>query len=708
MKQEATFTNWDFTDIWGIIEDETYPYLQWQNVPPVANCGGPYDAPEGTEITFDASNSFDVDGDPLEYRWDFDNDGTWDTGWSSDPEATYTWYDDYNDVVKVEVSDGQFTSIDTASVLVSNVNPKALISGSIGIGEDYIFITNYLGQSYFVDIEDDGSLTTPQLMDDKDYGTYGAGIGDFDNDGDLDSLVGDFYNTWYFEKTGEGNNFAEAVSIESTPLTYSGDFAEADFNNDDNLDAIKASIMSKDMTLYSGNGDGTFGISTISGQVSIRGMDSGDFNNDGNMDLIAVTYRYQGKGYIYLGNGDGTFQTPTELSLSTLGAYGVCAGDFDNDGDDDLITCSYPSMYYPNNGDGTFGTPTNLGFSGLAIAESDLNNDGNLDLVYTDFFKIYFRAGNGDGTFSLISTSVAPSYGTFGIASTPDIMLMDEGEDTPFTGTFTDPGYLDTHTATWDWGDGSPIEPGIVTEENEYPDATGEVTGSHAYADNGYYTIILTVSDDEGAMSIDNGNVKVLNVAPTASIDSVDSPVPGFILPTDEVEFTGSYTDPGTADTHTIKWDFDDGTVLDDVSLTVTHAYSVAGEYNVTLTVTDDDGASHSVIVTITVNSLDDATEQINDYIQDIPDDAFDNNADQHQNALYEKLIENTDGDAVLQLIEAGLYEEALEKLRNDIRTKCDGSVGGNPSNDWVTDPDVQKELLAMIDALIEYLETLI
>ena len=218
----------------------------------------------------------------------------------------------------------------------------------------------------------------------------------------------------------------------------------------------------------------------------------------------------------------------------------------------------------------------------------------------------------------------------------------------------------------------------------------------------------LTVTNDAGNIDSCTWTVSIINVAPTASIDSVVSPVPGFILPNDVIEFTGSFTDPGTGDTHTIKWDFDDGTVLDDASLTETHAYTDAGEYEVTLTVTDDDGASDSVIVTITVNSPDEATEQINEYIQDIPDDVFDNNPEQLQNALYEKLIENEEGTAVLQLIDAGLYEEALDKLLHDIRPKCDGSVGGNPNNDWVTDPEEQAELLAMIDALIEHLETLI
>jgi hypothetical protein len=707
MKQEATFINWDFVDIWGIIEGETYPYLIWQNVPPVANSGGPYNAPEGTEITFDASSSFDLDGDPLEYRWDFDNDGTWDTGWSSDPTASYTWYDDYTGIVRVEVSDGQSTSTDTASVIVSNVNPKAVISGSIGIGEDYIFFTSYTGQSYFIDIEEDGSLTSPQLMDVKGSGTFAAGIGDFDNDGDLDSLVGDRYNVWYYEKIGEGNNFAEPVSIDTRYNYFAGDFAEADLNNDGNLDAVKSTIFSGYLTIYLGNGDGTFSRSTTPCSRYTQGLDSGDFDGDGNTDLVTIS-RYLNEVNIFLGNGDGTFQSPTRVTTSGRNSYGVCAGDFDNDGDDDIITSYYPAKFYPNDGDGTFGTPTDLGFSGIAIAELDIDDDGNLDLVYSYGNTVYIRTGNGDGTFSLLTSYVSPSYGIYGVASSSEVMIVEEGEDTPYTGTFTDPGYMDTHTATWDWGDGSPIEDGIVTEENEYPDSTGEVTGSHAYADNGYYTIILTVTDNGGDQSTDTGKVKVLNVAPTASIDSVDSPVPGFILPDDEIDFTGSFTDPGSGDTHTIKWDFDDGTVLDDVTLTETHTYEEAGEYVVALTVTDDDGASDTVTVLVKVNSLDEATEQIDDYIQDLPESAFESNAEQLQNALYEKLIENEEGDAVLQLIAAELYQEALEKLRNDIRTKCDGHFGGNPANDWITDEAVQEELLAMIDALIAYLESLL
>jgi predicted extracellular nuclease len=59
---------------------------------------------------------------------------------------------------------------------------------------------------------------------------------------------------------------------------------------------------------------------------------------------------------------------------------------------------------------------------------------------------------------------------------------------------FTDPDGLDTHTATWDWGDDTTPASGIVTEAG----GTGTVTGSHFYAAQGVYTVTVTVDDGWG------------------------------------------------------------------------------------------------------------------------------------------------------------------------------------------------------------------
>jgi PKD repeat protein len=57
---------------------------------------------------------------------------------------------------------------------------------------------------------------------------------------------------------------------------------------------------------------------------------------------------------------------------------------------------------------------------------------------------------------------------------------------------FSDEDLLDTHTAVWDWCDGTTF-PGDVDETG----ASGSVSGSHIYAAAGVYTVTLTVSDGD-------------------------------------------------------------------------------------------------------------------------------------------------------------------------------------------------------------------
>ncbi len=100
------------------------------NQPPVADAGGPYVANEGTTVFLNGAGSSDPDGDALEFRWDQDGDGTWDTAWSSSPSSSLTWNDDWAGTARLEVSDGTYTTVDVASVTVLNVAPMAYAIGA--------------------------------------------------------------------------------------------------------------------------------------------------------------------------------------------------------------------------------------------------------------------------------------------------------------------------------------------------------------------------------------------------------------------------------------------------------------------------------------------------------------------------------------------------------------------------------------------------
>jgi parallel beta-helix repeat protein len=563
------------------------------NVCPMADAGGPYFVTEGVMINLDGTGSYDT-ADTLTYEWDLDNDGEYD---NTETNPFYFGTDDGDYTVNLRVFDGDCYDIDSTTVSVTNAAPKSRLLGGLEVSENYILATTFFGTSYYIELNGDGTFNDPQYIDDKGSGGFGAGIGDFDNDNDLDALIGDGYNTWYYEKIGDGNNFASGVPIDSTRHPYRCDYAEADYNNDGNLDAIMADYRLNYYTIYLGNGDGTFSIDTLNGPYFIVGLDSADFNNDGNMDFVGASRANSG-AFIYLGNGDGTFQLPIQINIGS--SFSISAGDFDNDGKADLIF-GYESKFYPGNGDGTFNNPIYNGFFAISIAESDINNDGNLDLVYSDGYSLYYRTGNGDGTFGFVSNIPIANY-FYGIATVnidPPILELNEGEVEYFSAGFSDQGYLDTHTATWDWGDDTAPTEGSIIEENEHPLSTGEVSGSHAYGDNSEYIISLTVIDDDGDQAVTMGYVNVMNVPPIA-----DTGGSYIVSEGDDFAFDGTSTyDPGFLDVLTYIWDFGDGSdPVSGVNLQEpTHTYIEDGEYTITLTVTDDDGGFDSTSATVTV-----------------------------------------------------------------------------------------------------------
>jgi hypothetical protein len=186
--------------------------------------------------------------------------------------------------------------------------------------------------------------------------------------------------------------------------------AIADLNGDGFADVATANadFFASSMGVFLGNGDGTFQpVVTYPTGVFTSGIVIADFNQDGIPDIATMS---QGSGNdgdvsVFLGNGDGTFQSPI---VNNLGIFPVAivAGDFDRDGALDIASIDYfaAKVYISlGNADGTFkpAVPYSVGGAPYSIASADFNNDTFVDLavVNDDDSTVSVLLGNGDGTF---------------------------------------------------------------------------------------------------------------------------------------------------------------------------------------------------------------------------------------------------------------------------------------------------------------------
>ena len=157
---------------------------------------------------------------------------------------------------------------------------------------------------------------------------------------------------------------------------------------------------------------------------------TGDFNGDGKTDVIAIQPGSEGPNALtcvspdaqllsFLGSGDGRFQAKgTALPLGVSGAGAGVTGDFNSDGNLDIIlpySCSPTGLLFlPGHGDGTFGTAVDLNVPGGGNPPlvGDLNNDKKLDFIWGGVVFL----GNGDGTFKQLPLTLPSGTGVLALA----------------------------------------------------------------------------------------------------------------------------------------------------------------------------------------------------------------------------------------------------------------------------------------------------
>ena len=647
------------------------------NNPPTISSFTATSAPEGTAVQFTAAAS-DPDGDALTYSFDFQDDGTFDaTGPGS--TASFTWGDDHVGSARVRVSDGPHSVETTTRVRVTNVDPTLTVTfttpedegevltvtariqdpGSDDLTLQWWGICNgwgpaavFLNSPPNADPDESTDIHPRDVTDTRnpdcgDNGGFSFLASVADDDGGVAAAGGviailnlepNFSVTFCPQIVGcdpereEGavtDYFADADDAGSDDLAFrwqwgDGTPDEGDTHFNDGLGPDPA-----------GSPNGTYPFHA--GEVRAH-----PYGDDGAYPITVTVTDDDGGAAVYASqvlivNVAPTVAAPAPIAGDEGAVVGFTATFSDPGYDQPALGTVEDFAAVVDWGDGTSGTLSLTEVPGGPGVPTTGTAGGTHIYADNGVYPITITVCDDDGgcgqaTLEAVIANVAPAV------TPPCDALFDEGDlytlgfADPATpcgrATFTDPGFdfapagtVEDFTATVDWGDGA-SNPGSIIEVPGGPGVptTGAVEGSHHYADNGIYTVTITVCDDDGGCGISLHATLIDNVAPTVDAGTDQETDEGTLIP-----ILATLSDPGfdfppagTVEDFTGEIAWGDGVVEAAViaevpggpgvpttaTLTGAHVYADNGAYTVTIAVCDDDGGCGTAALVVTVHNV--------------------------------------------------------------------------------------------------------